>query len=275
MKLAIWNYPAAEFLVSGFTSGALDASFTVERYRPEVCAKKFVEGAVDIALLPTTMALQAYDDIDAIPSVGLVSWKYPYAQLAWSGGLHEFPDTIAYDRRHPQEQLVARIVLHEHYQVDPTFVPYDGMEPRALLQTNDDAALVVGPDVATFQPDVFAMDLGQEWYELVNYPMVWGLLATRRDETDDELIETMIGAAKAAEEHRDMWVQAQEAPASLNEFYREDLRIRIDRLATASLTELRTYMFYYDVMDEIPDVPFASMPDEEEGDEEEETEPSE
>lgn len=272
MKLAIWNYAPADFLVSGLTSGAVDSPFTIERHRPEVCAKKLVEGDVEMALLPTTMALQAYDDIDAIPSVGLVAWKYPYAKLVWDGGLHDFPETIAYDRRHPQERLVARVVLHEHYKVDPTFVPYEGMRPRDLQQTNDDAALLVGPEVATLQAEAFSMDLGREWYELANYPMVWGLLATHRGEADDELIERVISAVKAAEQHRDMWIQAQETPAALNEFYQEDLRVRIDRLGTASLTELRTYMFYYDVMDEIPDVPFADMPDEDDEEEGEETE---
>jgi len=268
MRLAIWNYPAAEFLVSGFTSGAVDTPFEVERHAPEECAALLVQDEVDVALLPTTMALQAYDDIDAIPTVGLVAWKYPYARLTWTGGLHDFPETIAYNRRHVQEQFVARVIMHEHYKVDPTFVAYDDTPPPALLDTPEEAALLVGPDVPTLQTDGFSMDLGREWYELTNYPMVWGLLVTQRDRADTKLIEAFIENAKAAEEHRDVWVQAQETPATLNEFYREDLRVRVDRLGIASLTELRTYLFYYDVMDEIPDVPFASV-DEEEDEEEE------
>lgn len=264
MRLAIWHYPAAEFLVSGFTSGAVDSPFTVERHAPEECAARFVQGDVDVALLPTTMALQAYDDIDAIPTVGLVAWKYPYARLVWKGGLHDFPKTIAYNRRHAQEHFVARVVLHEHYQQDPTFVAHDDMAPRDLLDAPEDAALLVGPDVPTLQTDGFSMDLGREWYELTNYPMVWGLLVTRRGAADNAMIEAFVENAKAAEAHRDVWLQAQEMPAEFSTFYREDLRIRIDRLGIASLTELRSYLFYYDVMDEIPDVPFASIDEDEE-----------
>lgn len=265
MRLAIWNYPAAEFLVSGFSSGAVDAPFDIERHPPEECAARFVEGEVDVALLPTSMALQAYDDIDAIPTVGLVAWKYPFARLAWSGGLHDFPQTIAHNQRHAQEKFVARVILHEHYQQDPEFIAYDGTTPPTdLLNADEDAALLVGPDVPSMQVAGFTMDLGREWYELTNYPMVWGLFVTRRGEADNELIEAFIDNAKAAEEHRDVWVQAQEPPAALEPFYREDLRIRIDRLGIASLTELRTYLFYYDVMGEIPDVPFASIEEDEE-----------
>jgi len=270
MRLAIWNYPAAEFLVSGFTSGAVESPFEIERHPPEECAARFVQDEVDVALLPTTMALQAYDDIDAIPTVGLVSWKYPHARLAWEGGLHDFPETIAYNRRHAQEQFVARVVMHEHYKVDPEFIAYDGRAPQELIETPEEAALLVGPGVPTLQTEGFSMDLGREWYELTNYPMVWGLLVTRRDRADNALIEIMIENAKAAEAHRDVWVQAQETPANLNAFYSEDLRIRIDRLGIASLTELRTYLFYYDVMDEIPDVPFASREEDEDEEEKEE-----
>lgn len=271
MQLAIWNYPAAEFLVSGFTSGAVPSPFEIERHAPEECAARLAQGDVDIALMPTTLALQAYDSLDAVPSVGLVAWKYPYARLVWGGGLHDFPETIAYNRRHAQEQFVARVILHEHYQLNPEFVAYDDVAPRALLDASEDASLLVGPDVPALQTDGFAMDLGREWYELVNYPMVWGLLVTERGRADAEIIKPLIANAEAAEEHRDVWVQAQETPAALNEFYSEELRVRIDRLAIASLTELRTYLFYYDVMDEIPDVPFAYLDEEEE---EEETEES-
>ena len=266
MNLAIWDLPPAEFLVSGFTSGAVSNPFDIKRYRPEECAARLIEGEADVALLPTTMALQAADSIDVIPSVGLVSWKYPYARLAWSGGLHDFPETIAYDRRVSQERFLARTVLQEHYGREPAFVPYDDRSPRDLLDTQEDAALLVGNGVPSMQIDAFTMDLGREWYELSNYPMVWGLFVTRRDEATDEIIEALIDSGKAADENRDVWVQAKETLERLGEFYREDLRTGLDRLAIASLTEFRKYMFFYDVTDEVPDLPFVYLDDDKEGD---------
>ena len=270
MDLAIWNYPPAEFLVSGVTSGAVNNPFRIKRYRPEECAARLVEDDVDVALLPTMLALQASDAIDVIPSVGLVSWDYPYARLVWGGGLHDFPETIAYDRRVAQERVVARIILHEHYGVDPTFVPYDDRSPTELLDTQEDAALLVGPNVPSLKPEPFTIDIGQEWYELVNYPMVWGLFVTKRDRASDEMIEALIDSAQAAEENRDVWVQAQETSANLNAFYREDLRTGLDKLAIASLTEFRKYLFYYDVTEDVPDLPFVYLDEDEEEEEAEE-----
>ncbi|PSQ84628.1 MAG: hypothetical protein BRD40_01010, partial [Bacteroidetes bacterium QS_1_65_9] len=83
MDLAIWDYPPAEFLVSGFTSGAVNNPFRIKRHRPEKCAAQLVEDEVDVALMPTMLALQASNAIDVLPSVGLASWRYPYARLAW------------------------------------------------------------------------------------------------------------------------------------------------------------------------------------------------
>jgi len=269
MDLATWNYPPAEFMVAGFTSGAVDNPFRITRHRPEVCAARFVEEEVDVGLLPTMLALQASDAIDVLPSVALISWRYPYARLAWSGGLHDFPETIAYDRRVAQERVIARIVLQEHYQVDPTFVPYDGVSPANLLDVGEDAALLAGPNVPSLQTDAFEMDLGQEWYELTNYPMVWGLYVTKRGRSTDEMIEALIDSARAAEDNRDVWIQAQETSASLNTFYQEDLRTGLDRLAIASLTEFRQYLFYYDVTEDIPDLPLVSLDEDEEEAEEE------
>lgn len=269
MDLAIWDYPPAEFLVSGFTSGAVENPFQIKRYRPEECAALLVEDEVDVALLPTMLALQASNAIDVIPSVGLVSWAYPYARLVWKGGLHEFPETIAYDRRVAQERIVSRIILHEHYELDPTFVPYDDHSPQDLLDTEQDAALLVGPNVPSLQPEGFTMDIGREWYELTNYPMVWGLYVTKRDRATDETIESLIASAEAAEENRAVWIQAQETTATLNEFYREDLRTALDKLAIASLTEFRKYLFYYDVTEDIPDLPLVHLDEDEEEEEEE------
>jgi len=133
------------------------------------------------------------------------------------------------------------------------------MSPRALLDTDEDAALLVGNDVPAMQLDPFSMDVGREWYELTNYPMVWGLFVMRRDQATDNVTEALVDGRQAAEDNRDVWIMAQETSERLGEFYREDLRSALDRLAIASLTELRQFMFYYDLTDEVPDLPFVFL----------------
>ena len=268
MRLAIWDSLPAEFLVSGFTSGAVDNPFEIERHPPAECAARFAREEIDLALLPTMVALQVSDAIDVVPSVGLVSWSYPFARLAWKEGLEDLPQTVAFNPNDVQERFLARVILQEHYGEESEFVEYKDHGPSELLETDEDAALLVGPDVPTMPVEGFTMDVGREWYELANYPMVWGLICARQGEISSDIIEALIACVEASEEHRDMWVQSQEPPAALDEFYHDDLRLRLDRLAIASLTEFRTYLFYYDVFSDIPDIPFAYLPDVKEKEEE-------
>lgn len=262
MKLAVWDTPPASFLISGFTSGAVEAPFErIVRARPEECAALLLGGQVDVALLPTSMVLQAADGFEVVPGVALSTWKYPYARLVLKEGLRGPVETVAYDKRSVQEQLVARIILQEHYGKEPTFHAYDRPSLQALLGAEEDAALLVGGDVPTRQVPGLTMDLGQEWFELAGYPMVWGLLAAQKDTLTPPIVQALLDGVAAAEEQRPTWVQAQESPATLHEFYRNDLRIRFDDLATASLTELKRYLFYYQILGDVPSLTFAEQPE--------------
>jgi hypothetical protein len=102
------------------------------------------------------------------------------------------------------------------------------------------------------------MDLGREWYELTNYPMVWGLFVMKRGRATTALVEAMMAAGQHAKAHRADWIEQENPPEALREFYTDDLRTGIGRLERASLTDFRTYLFYYNVADEIPDMPFVS-----------------
>ena len=265
MRLALWADPPADLFAAG--AEAVAASFDVERHRPEVCAARLLNGDADVALLPTTLALQGADGFDVLPGVGLVAWRYPYARLAWPGGLGDLPATVAHDRRALQETLLARVLLHEHYGAEPTFAGYDAPSLDALVRAGEDAALLVGPDVPAFVGhraglDLRALDLGREWYELTNYPMVWGLFVTKRGRATDALIGDVVALRQAAEAARaDVAGAHADGQPVVEAFFRDDLRTALDRLAVASLTELRQYLFYYGHADDVPDLPFVYLDD--------------
>lgn len=264
MDLAIWNEPPAEFIVSGLASGAVSSPLEVQRAAPRECKRLLDAGLVDVALLPTLSVLRDTEGYDVLPAVALSSWSYPYARLVLKAGLSEPVRHIAFDPQYAQEAFLAHLVLGEHYGARPRFVPYDAPSHEELLSAEEDAALLVGSDVPTLQTEALSLDLGQEWYELANYPMVWGLFATRKGLATPEMIHALREAAEAAEEHRAVWVQAQETLPDLHSFYREDLRVRLDDLAVASLTELRQHLFYYDVLDEVPELPLVALQEEDE-----------
>ena len=264
-KLAVWDAPAAEFFLAGITSGAAALPLEVERGTPRSCEEMLRTGAVDIALLPTVRALQMNEDYDVLSAVALVSWQYPYARLVLKNGLRGRIRTVASHPDDVQEAFLSKVILKEHYDMEPDFVAAEGT-PREVLAGDEDAALLVGNDVPTIRTEGLSLDLGQEWYELANYPMVWGLFAVRKGAGTGAMIETLRRAAEAAEEQRGVWTQAREMPEEVHSFFREALRLRLGRLAFASLTELEQFLFYYDLADDVPEVPFVYVEDEEDED---------
>ncbi len=272
MRIAIWNAPLAEFFLSGITTGVVPQVFEVERTDPRSCLNRLQQGKVDLALVPTLTVLRDVEAYSVVPGAALSTWKNPFARLVLRQGIGEPVRSVAFDPLFAQEALVARIVLKEHYGHEPSFLPVADASREALLDNGADAALIVGTDVATLRTDRLVLDLGQEWYELANYPMVWGLFVTTAGLATATMRDLLVGTVMAAEEQRELWTRSLEMPEDLHDFFSNDLRVRFDDLALASLTELRQYLFYYNVLDQMPEIPLATFPEDadEEQDEEEE-----
>lgn len=262
MKLAVWNYPPAEFLISGFTSGRVAAPFEIERRTIPECEQMLAGHDADVAMVTTLSVLRHPDAYDVLPAVALSTWSYPYARLVLKHGLERPFEQVAFNPVCTQEAFLAQLVLKEHYRMTPEFVPHEGATQQELLASGEDAVLLVGSDVPMWSSDALWLDLGQEWFELANYPMVWGFFATRKGEATPDVIRAVRNSVRAAEAQRDVWVRAQETTAALHEFYSEDLRVRLDDLVVASLTELNQYLYYYHVLPEVADVPFVYLDEE-------------
>jgi chorismate dehydratase len=256
MIIAVWNDLIGDFIAeAAATLGSRDA-VQIDRRDPAECDRLLRGGYVDAALVSTIDLLLDTEPYDVLPAVAISTWNYPFARLHLSHGLDQPVREVAFNPRYRQEILLARILLKEHYAHEPVFRPTDTMDVEQLLATGADAALSVGTAEAIGARELITMDLGQEWYELSNYPMVWGLFATRAGESSPELIETLRSLGEAADAHRALWASRETTP-ELHEFFREDLRVRLDDLAVASLTELRQYLFYYHLTEEVVEIPFV------------------
>lgn len=232
----------------------------VEQHPPQRCMELLLDGKVDAALVPSLLVFSHPDVFDVLPGAAFSSWKAPYAQLVLPGGMEQATHVL-YDPVHAQEALLARIVLHEHYNLKPRF------ETTSEAADEGAARLVVGPEAATLQSAHLTLNLAEEWYELAHYPMVWGLFAARRDEAEPPHVEALVALAEAAEEQRALYVQAREMPPALHTFFAEGLRLRFDDLALASLTEFRQYLYYYHITEDLAELPLYEIPEDGEEDE--------
>lgn len=220
-----------------------------------------LQGGADVAYVPTLEVLKHVEDVDVMPGVALSAWNYPFARLVLRETLGTPVRTLAVDPSALQEAFLAHLLLSEHYSSTPEIVPMT--HPRVDALDAYDAVLLTGNDVPLVSTDHPSLDLGQEWYELVNYPMVWGLFVTRRGEAQPSWRRTLLDAVQTWEEQQALWLRAREMPEVLYDFFAEHVRFRFDDLAVASLTELRDYMFERRALDEVADLPIADLPDEE------------
>jgi predicted solute-binding protein len=158
---------------------------------------------------------------------------------------------------------VGRAVLREHYGSDVEAQAQD--EHTGSDQA--DAVLLVGN---RNEPGTsgFTMDLGREWFELANYPMVWGLFATARGSGTSGELRMLRDAVVRLDELRPLRARSVEDDV-VRDFLENQVRLRIDDLAIASLTELASYVYYYGAVPEIRSVPFISLEDEDDETEDE------
>lgn len=260
MRIALWDTPLADQMAAALEDlGTL----TVERQPPERCRQLVDASLVDAALVPSVHALRDPQAYDLLAGAALSTWMYPFAQLYLEGQLGDALHRVAYDPAFEQEKFVVQVALREHYNARPRFVPMEEASMEELLGAADvEASLVVGDAVPQLDVDRFHMDVGQEWYELANYPMVWGLFVSPKDQGQPAMVEALVAGAKRAT------AQAATPATDIPGTGGDDAAVRfhLDDLAIASLTELSRYLFYYGQSDDVPELTFVTAPEEDDED---------
>jgi predicted solute-binding protein len=260
MRLAIWDMLAGALLHDTLAASRDAPPVDLRLLSPKACTEQLMQGQVDVALLPSLVVFTNPEAVDVLPTGAFSTWRYPYARIRLRQGLEQI-QSMAFNPEDAQEALIARIIMREHYRKEPEFIPYEGATPETLLEASEDASLLVGGDVSMIHTEAITLNLGEEWFELVNYPMVWGLFATRRDEATPRAVNLLHALIEAAEVHRPVWLKAHDMTPEMHAYVADDLRLRLDDLATASLTEFRNYLHYYGVTDDIPEFPLYVLTD--------------
>ena len=254
-RLGIWDSPAVDFLVSGLAGADLDIQpVTLE---PTECVFAVQSGEVDAALVATLDVICGAEGIEVLPAVALSSWHNPYARIHLPASLETPPDRLLFEPDRSQEALIARVVLKEHYAMEPEFV---NATPDELAESKE-ARLLVGRDVPGLRVDGTLLDLGEEWFEMAAYPMVWGVFVVRRGQASQSIVDHLRTMVERSETLRDQWADSKNQGESIRHFFAEDVRLRFDDLAVASITELMDHAFFHDLTDEIRDFPIARLGD--------------
>ncbi|MFT5144725.1 MAG: chorismate dehydratase [Rhodothermales bacterium] len=245
LRISLWDDHRLKALGAALESEETEVVFA-DRLQ---CEKRLLSGLTDLAMIPSHRALAAAEDFEVLPAVAYSSWCTPHALISLRGGFAEKADTIQVPDVGSVESLVARVVLKEHYGLSVTV---GLLETAAALS---DHAAVLAVDEPAPAHDGLVLDLGQEWFELTNYPMVWGLFLMRKGELDARTIRILRDGVSSIEtaDHLDGTDPGADGLALP--------RLRLDDLAVASLTELATYLYYYGVTKDIEEVTLGELPE--------------
>ncbi len=234
MRLAYWDFPPTECV--GIAARSL--GIEVEVQSASKCEDLLSEQQIDLALLPVTVALNSDSNFDIVPGGAVSSWAYPFAKIRIHHDLYQ-ASSMKSASGQMIEEFMAKVILKEHYGLQVRMVS-EGEADLELLSTDD----FFGP-----VNDQEMLDLGQEWYELAHYPMVWGLYCCLKGTGTDAMIHALIELTKKAELVAQDFGLRSSAPK--DQFFGESLRLRLDDVTIAGLTAIQDYMYYYGLTSEL------------------------
>lgn len=233
MQLAFWDFPPTKCLALAARTLSIEA----KRQTGAVCVELLRQRQVDVALLPVTVALAA-DELDIVPGGAVSSWGYPFARMRVRRDLQQ-AGTLECTSEQGLEAFMSRVILKEHY----------GREITLTSNGTADIELLTGAASLDQADDPATLDLGQEWYELSQYPMTWGLYACLKETATDGMVEMLTTLTKEAEIIAHEWGTRSSSHA--DQFFGGSLRLRLDDVTLAGLTAIREYMYYYGITEDL------------------------
>lgn len=261
MKIAIWSEPSGDWFAKAYALHGHE----VVRVPAYQAAALLESGEADAGLLPSLAVLRNPAIWAVSAKVALVSEEYPFMRIGIRDGLDQIR-RVAFDPRYQQEILMLRILLREHYDAEPAFVPIEP-DQAASWASRMDTALLAGD--GTEPKGVVSLDLGQEWLDLTIYPTVWGLMAMPKAKMNEENARAL---AAILEDTHPLVIPQNEAQEV---FWETSFSPKLDDFALAGFFATVELFFANTVLDEIPEVPFyvyeeaESETDDEEDDEHE------
>ena len=255
MDIALWNAPYLRFVEHGL--GAQGDTRVISGGVEDVLGRLAAD-KVDAALVPSDIALMASGNLEILPAVAVSTWSNPFVSLTLPNGFTGGDMVLSHTPDGALTAFLASVVLKEHYGIACDLSPAPpGSDDRSI---HDVMTVQTAESPGAGEPR--ALDLGQEWYELTNYPMVWALFVARKDEAGPELIDGIRRRMIALEDDRIAIAEDLTDDQTMLEFCLNELRFRLDDLAVASLTSLADFLYFYGRTDQVPAVQFASLPTE-------------
>ena len=251
MTIALWDEAALDLMSKAASELSGKLPIDVLRVSRRECRDAVIKGSAQIALIPILEAFREIELFDVLPAVSFSSWDNPFISLLVKDTIGGAIRTVAIDPAFPQEALLAKVILKEHYGAEPVFQPIMQLSTRSVADFGEDAVLLIQDSHEPVDYSGMQLDLGRDWFELTHYPMVWGVFVMSKGSANDEAVRAMRTLAQYTEHYSGEWVAESGYSKTIQSFYTEGVRYRMDDLAVAGITALQDYLYYNEALEDM------------------------
>ncbi|MEO6902471.1 MAG: menaquinone biosynthesis protein [Bacteroidia bacterium] len=171
IKVSVVSYLNSQPFVYGLQHSDIIHDIDLQLDIPSVCAKKLIEGTVDIGLIPVAVIpeLKEYYIISdyCIGAVGKVSSVMLYSQVP----LKKIKN-ILLDYQSRTSVALVKVLSHHFWKITPTWLETSSnYEDKINIET---AAVIIGDRTFGLEKKyAFTYDLAEEWQKYTHLPFVF------------------------------------------------------------------------------------------------------
>lgn len=194
MRVTAVSYLNTKPLLYGLLSSDLHDELDIQLNIPSVCAQRLIDGEADMGLIPVA-ALPEIPDWQLISDFCIGTDGPVRTVCIYSQRPIEELDTIYLDFHSRTSVMLTRLLLRNHWQLDPELVDArPGYEDKIKDKVG---GLVIGDRAIEWEPRfAYRYDLGEEWKKHTGLPFVFAAWVSRKP-VPEEFIQRFNAALSA------------------------------------------------------------------------------
>ncbi|MBC8144080.1 MAG: hypothetical protein H7X80_00765 [bacterium] len=228
-------------------------------------AQALLDHSADIVLTPALDYARNVGIVDyaLTPGVGIVTSGFAGVnKLLFKPGLTDFT-TIATRDVSSSDTMIARIVLSEKHNIEPTFIAAPAASVEEMLKRAD-AAFLAGDDAVFDLTGMHSyLDLTDEWEDLSGTPLPYMIAWGRVGLVDEAMLADFTSARDAAvltiADSAARHAHSAEANAFYERYLRGSIRYTLEDADLVGLDALYRFAFYYALVSDVPSIKY--LPD--------------
>lgn len=185
-----------------FRHGLVETPFTLVTDSPANLARRFAEGDLDMALIPSIEYGRIPDAVIS-PAVCIASLGRVDTVLLFSEMGIEDVETVCVDPRSSSSVAMLKIIFSERFHRDVITVTGE-TDPAMMLRTAD-AGLVIGDSAFSIDREKYVThDLGELWFQHCGRPFVHAVLCAREGVKWPQALASLAEAKETGKAHIDL-----------------------------------------------------------------------